>query len=89
MTEPDDESLGANGYRSPAMALPGAVPAPPADPDQGVPWHYGDPHAEQRRLVAGQARVDQSHLAVLEVTGSDRLSWLDSECVRISLQIMY
>ncbi|MDQ1305490.1 MAG: Folate-binding protein [Actinomycetota bacterium] len=78
MTEPDDESLGANGYRSPAMALPGAVPAPPADPDQGVPWHYGDPHAEQRRLVAGQARVDQSHLAVLEVTGSDRLSWLNS-----------
>ena len=77
---PDPETAGpaATGYRSPALDLPGAVPAPPTAPDQGVPWHYGDPHAEQRLLVAGRSRVDQSQLAVLEVTGSDRLSWLNS-----------
>ena len=65
-------------YSSPTLALPGAVPPPESSPDQGVPWHYGDPHGEQRRLTAGTARVDQSHLAVLSVGGSDRLSWLHS-----------
>lgn len=65
-------------YHSPCLSLPGAVPPPPAAPDQGVPWHYGDPHAEQRRLAVGVGAVDLSHLAVLAVTGSDRLSWLHS-----------
>lgn len=65
-------------YTSPALALPGAVPAPDTAADQGVPWHYGDPHGEQRRLVEGTAAVDQSHLAVLAVTGGGRLSWLHS-----------
>jgi folate-binding protein YgfZ len=47
-----------------------------AGPDAAVPWHYGDPHAEQRRLVRGAAVVDLSHRDVLSVTGPDRLSWL-------------
>lgn len=55
-----------------------AVLPPSGWPDQDVPWHYGDPHREQRRLVAGDAAVDQSHLGVLTVTGPDRLSWLHS-----------
>ncbi len=63
---------------SPALDLPGAVPPPAFVVDQGVPWHYGDPHAEQRRLAAGDAAVDQSNLSVLTVTGPDRLSWLHS-----------
>lgn len=47
-------------------------------PDQGLPWHYGDPMAEQRALVAGRGRVDLSNRGVLSITGPDRLSWLHS-----------
>ena len=46
--------------------------------DSPVPWHYGDPHAEQRALVGGTARVDLGHRDVVEVAGRDRLSWLHS-----------
>lgn len=55
---------------------PGAVPAPPGSVDSAVPWHYGDPHAEQRTLLAGQGAVDLSHRGVIKVSGVDRLSWL-------------
>lgn len=65
-------------YRSPALDLPGAVPPPEDSPDGGVPWHYGDPHAEQRRLLDGRARVDLSHRGVIRVSGPDRLGWLHS-----------
>ncbi|MCL2848789.1 MAG: folate-binding protein [Micrococcales bacterium] len=61
------------GWRSPLLSRPGAVAA-----DVGVAWHYGDPVAEQRALVAGQGVVDCSHLGVVAVTGPDRLSWLHS-----------
>lgn len=54
------------------------VPPPEGSVDAGVAWHYGDPHGEQRRLAAGDGAVDQSHLAVVQVTGTDRLSWLHS-----------
>jgi folate-binding protein YgfZ len=47
-------------------------------PDAGVPWHYGDPMHEQRRLDAGEGVVDLSHRGVITVTGPDRLSWLHS-----------
>ena len=63
---------------SAAMNLPGAVPAPEGSADEGVPWHYGDPHAEQRRLHEGRARVDLSHRGVLRISGPDRLTWLHS-----------
>jgi len=49
-----------------------------ADLDFGVAWHYGDPHREQRLLIAGEASVDLSHWGVVTVTGVDRLSWLHS-----------
>lgn len=61
---------------SPLLTLPGAVEGSGAD--AGVAWHYGDPAAEQRALVAGRAFVDQSHLGVITVTGPDRLPWLHS-----------
>ena len=48
-----------------------------ADVDAGVPWHHGDPFGEQRMLAAGRGIVDLSHRGVIEVTGEDRLSWLD------------
>ena len=57
----------------------GGVPHPDPDHvDSGVPWHFTDPHAEQRRLLAGEGFVDLSHRGVLTVTGPDRLSWLHS-----------
>jgi hypothetical protein len=46
--------------------------------DAGVPWHYGDPFAEQRLLASGRGAVDLSHREIVEITGADRLSWLDS-----------
>lgn len=67
-----------NDYRSPALDEPGACPPPDGSRDEGVPWHFGDPHAEQRRLVAGQGAVDLSHRGVVSVTGPDRLTWLHS-----------
>ena len=69
---------GMTTYRSPALDLPGAVPAPEGSADEGVPWHYGDPHAEQRRLVSGLGAVDLSHRDVVTVKGPDRLTWLHS-----------
>lgn len=65
-------------YRSPALDLPGAVPPPDDSIDPGVPWHYGDPHAEQRALIDGRGAVDLSHRGVVTVTGPDRLTWLHS-----------
>lgn len=61
-----------------ATEAPRPVPPPEGSLDEGVAWHYGDPHGEQRKLAAGVGAVDQSHLAVVRVTGSDRLSWLHS-----------
>lgn len=52
------------------------VPAPDADPDAGVAWHYGNPHAEQRMLAEGHGVVDLSHFDVVTVSGPDRLTWL-------------
>lgn len=46
--------------------------------DAGVAAHYGNPNAEQRRLLAGEAIVDLSHRGVLSVSGPDRLTWLNS-----------
>jgi len=55
-----------------------SIPSPDSDPDFGVPWHYGDPHREQRSLLSGKAAVDLSHWGVVTITGPDRLTWLHS-----------
>ncbi len=60
------------------MSLVHAVPAPPGSVDAAVPWHYGDPFAEQRCLARGEGAVDVSNREVLEVSGADRLTWLHS-----------
>jgi folate-binding protein YgfZ len=61
---------------SPLLRRPGAVPPPDGSPDAGVPWHFGDPFAEQRAAVRGAAVVDRSHRGVLAVSGEERLTWL-------------
>jgi hypothetical protein len=58
------------------LDLPGAVPPPEGSPDQGVPWHFGDPFAEQRTAARKVAVVDRAHREVVAVTGEERLSWL-------------
>jgi len=63
---------------SPLLDLPGACPAPEGSIDSGVPWHYGDPHGEQRLLMRGEGWVDLSHRGVVTITGPDRLTWLHS-----------
>jgi folate-binding protein YgfZ len=63
---------------SPLLDLPGACPAPEGSVDSGVPWHYGDPHGEQRLLLRGEGWVDLSHRGVVTITGPDRLTWLHS-----------
>ncbi|MFC3979562.1 CAF17-like 4Fe-4S cluster assembly/insertion protein YgfZ [Streptosporangium jomthongense] len=62
--------------RSPLLDTPGAVAA--EAPDAGVAGHYGDPFAEQRALLAGEAMVDRSNREVVRISGPDRLSWLNS-----------
>ena len=55
-----------------------AVPPPDGSPDPAVPWHFGDPHGEQRRLAHGEGIVDLSNRGVVTVSGIDRLTWLHS-----------
>ena len=57
-----------------------AVPA--VGRDAGVPWHFGDPLREQRRLSTGAGVVDRRNRDVLVVPGDDRLSWLHSICTQ-------
>jgi folate-binding protein YgfZ len=61
---------------SPILDLPGAIPAPDGSPDAGVPWHFGDPFAEQRAAARKVAVVDRSTRELIAVTGEERLSWL-------------
>ncbi|OLF07909.1 CAF17-like 4Fe-4S cluster assembly/insertion protein YgfZ [Actinophytocola xanthii] len=61
---------------SPVLDAPGAVPAPDGSPDLGVPWHFGDPFAEQRAAARSVAVVDRSNRELVAVTGEERLSWL-------------
>jgi len=42
-----------------------------------LPISYGDPRAEHRAVRAAVGVVDRSHYGVLEVTGADRVSFLD------------
>ncbi|GAA3134822.1 YgfZ/GcvT domain-containing protein [Streptosporangium carneum] len=62
--------------RSPLLDTPGAVAA--ETPDADVAGHYGDPFAEQRAFLAGEALVDRSNREVVRISGADRLSWLNS-----------
>lgn len=71
---PQREEPYLSAYQSPLLDLPGAVAG--SGPDQGVPWHFGDPFDEQRVWAREPAFVDLSHLAVISVAGPDRLTWL-------------
>ncbi|WP_300267258.1 glycine cleavage T C-terminal barrel domain-containing protein [Microbacterium sp.] len=46
--------------------------------DESMILHFGDPVREQRSLRAGRAIAPLGDRTVIEVTGEDRLTWLDS-----------
>ena len=73
-------------WKSPLATLPGAVALEDVEGDAafGVTAHYGDPSGEQWALEAGRAITDRCDLAVVEVSGPDRLTWLTS----ISSQVL-
>ncbi|WP_194861419.1 folate-binding protein YgfZ [Dietzia sp. SYD-A1] len=77
MTVPAAPDRPDPGYRSPILDRPGAVDAPGPGPDAGVPFHYGDPFAEQRVAASSVVVVDRSHRDVLTIGGAERLSWLE------------
>ena len=70
-----DDASSASGDMppSPLTALPGAIVGA-----TGVASAYGNSLTEQRSLLAGNALVDLSDCGVIEVSGPDRLGWLDS-----------
>ena len=53
-------------------ALPGAIV------DGDVAQHFGDPIREQRALERGDALAPLGDRTVIELSGSERLTWLDS-----------
>lgn len=44
--------------------------------DAGLAWHYGNPVAEARAIVAGEGVSSLANREVLEVAGADRLAFL-------------
>ncbi|MGC4935373.1 YgfZ/GcvT domain-containing protein [Gordonia sp. DT30] len=69
----------------------GAVAAPATDTSEptatglgtessSVAWHYGDPLGEQRAATRGAVLVDRSDRAVIELSGPERLTWLNTIC---------
>ena len=44
----------------------------------GATPHFGDPSGEQWALESGRALVRRPDLAVISVSGADRLTWLTS-----------
>lgn len=61
---------------SPLLELPSAIPPPDDAVDVDIPWHHGDPFAEQRAADRAVAVVDRSNRGVVAVPGDDRLDWL-------------
>jgi len=49
----------------------------PDGPDRGLPWHYGDPLHEQRRMASGCGAVVLGNRGVFNLIGADRLIWLN------------
>lgn len=75
MTEPNTADV-ALAPASISLTWPKAVAADGLW--SSVPAHYGDPMREQRLLVEGLGAVDLSAREVVQVSGPDRLTWLNS-----------
>ncbi|SER75902.1 hypothetical protein SAMN05443377_10922 [Propionibacterium cyclohexanicum] len=47
-------------------------------PDTGLLWHRGSPFAEQKAFEQGAAIIELARGGIIEVSGPDRLEWLNS-----------
>ena len=70
------KALSALAPRSVSLAWPKSVAGEGLW--ESVPAHFGDPMREQRLLVDGVAAVDLSAREVVQISGPDRLTWLNS-----------
>ena len=50
----------------------------PEGADRGLPWHYGDPFHEQRRMEQGCGALVLGSRGVINLVGADRLIWLNA-----------
>lgn len=65
--------------QSPLCSFEGAVSFLDAEGEVfSVPLHYGNPATEERALKEGKAVTDFSDREIVQVSGPDRLSWLES-----------
>lgn len=66
-------------YASLLLSTPGAVELQGQSliDASGVPWHYGNPLAEQRAAMERTVCVDRSHRAVVAVSGSEAAEFLN------------
>src|SRR5690625_2582323 len=64
--------------KSTSVLLNTADPVAGEGIDEAVAWHYGQPAAEEKAFEQGYGLVDLSHYGVIEVTGPQRLEWLNS-----------
>ena len=66
-------------YQSPLLdVINGAADSPDGHRQHGVAWHYRNPLGEQRAFERAAGAVDRSHQRVLQISGADTLSWLNS-----------
>lgn len=68
-------------YVSPLVShIPGAVAVDQEDLGgrSGVSWHYGSPLVEQGFLQEVAGVVDRSYYRYIQVSGADRLTWLNT-----------
>lgn len=69
-------------YQSPLLShVPGAAAEGSAQiPSEqaSVAWHYGAPFVEQRHLSEDCGIVDRSYYRMIEITGEDRLTYLNT-----------
>jgi folate-binding protein YgfZ len=75
---PNSDSIPNSQSIPNSLSIPGAVPPPTQTVDSEVAWHFGDPFAEQRKLISGDGSVDQSHRGVISITGADAKIFLNS-----------
>ena len=70
-----------------SVTQPVAIPGPPDSPDARLAWHYGDPLTEQRNALADGAVVDRSNRFVIQITGPERLSWINTITSQLTLDL--
>lgn len=64
---------------TPLLSFDGAVASVnETEASEPVALHYGNPATEERALKDGKAVTDFSDREIVQVSGADRLSWLDS-----------